>query len=98
MYSSSVAYSALPHRAQAGSTGKTHTSQPHLGGKIQNKSKKEIEFNGVKTRVAFDTAKWSIYSVIRNEGVKNIGLFLQNYLNFKNFPDIFGFLSTGHLC
>ena len=38
------------------------------------------------------------YSVIRNEGVKNICLILQNYLNYENFSDILEFLSTGHLC
>ena len=35
---------------QAGYTGITHTSQPHLGGKIQNRAKKEIEFKGGKTQ------------------------------------------------
>ena len=38
------------YATQAGCTGKTQTSQPHLGGKIQNRAKKEIEFKGGKTQ------------------------------------------------
>ena len=38
------------YATQAGCTGETHTSQPHLGGKIQNRAKKEIEFKGGKTQ------------------------------------------------
>ena len=38
------------YATQAGCTGKTHTSQPHLGGKIQNRAKKEIEVKGGKTQ------------------------------------------------
>ena len=38
------------YATQAGCAGITHTSQPHLGGKIQNRAKKEIEFKGGKTQ------------------------------------------------
>ena len=45
------------YATQAGCIGETHTSQPHLGGKIQNWGKKEIEFSGGKTQL-----KWKILS------------------------------------
>ena len=38
------------YATQTGCTGKTHTSQPHLGGKLQNRAKKEIELKGGKTQ------------------------------------------------
>ena len=39
-----------------------------------------------------------IYRVIKKEGVKNIYLYLQNYLNPKNISYIPESLRTGHLC
>ena len=38
------------------------------------------------------------YRVIKKEGVKNIYLYLQNYLNHKNISYIPESLRTGHLC
>ena len=43
-------------------------------------------------------AQPTMYRVIKKEGVKNIYLYLQNYLNHKNISYIPESLRTGHLC